>query len=164
MTTQASATEVAVPENARGLRWAAAVLRTARPRQWPKNLLVFAAPLAGATTGRPGGLAYAAAAFVAFGCASASVYYVNDVMDVEADVFVADQRRLDRGAPLHLVGQFVLDPERRPVAVDAKALGRDAFVGQHRDAPQLVPAEELVVGGIEQNRARGHGARRVVVI
>jgi decaprenyl-phosphate phosphoribosyltransferase len=66
-------------------RWLSAAVREARPRQWLKNLLVFAAPLAGATTGRPGGLAYAAAAFAAFVCASASVYYVNDVMDVERD-------------------------------------------------------------------------------
>jgi decaprenyl-phosphate phosphoribosyltransferase len=66
-------------------RWLGAAVRAARPRQWLKNLLVFAAPLAGATTGRPGGLAYAAAAFVAFSCASASVYYVNDVMDVDRD-------------------------------------------------------------------------------
>jgi decaprenyl-phosphate phosphoribosyltransferase len=50
-----------------------------------KNLLVFAAPLAGATMGRPDGLAYAVVAAVAFGCASASVYYVNDIMDVERD-------------------------------------------------------------------------------
>jgi decaprenyl-phosphate phosphoribosyltransferase len=66
-------------------RWWAAVVREARPRQWPKNLLVFAAPLAGATTGRPDGIAYAIVAAVAFGCASASVYFVNDVMDVERD-------------------------------------------------------------------------------
>ncbi|HEX3965248.1 MAG TPA: decaprenyl-phosphate phosphoribosyltransferase [Trebonia sp.] len=66
-------------------RWWAAVLHEARPRQWPKNLLVFAAPLAGATMGRPYGLAYAFLAAVAFGCASASVYFVNDVMDVERD-------------------------------------------------------------------------------
>ena len=32
------------------LRWATAVLPTARPWQWPKNLLVFAAPLAGTAT------------------------------------------------------------------------------------------------------------------
>jgi decaprenyl-phosphate phosphoribosyltransferase len=66
-------------------RWLTAVLHAARPRQWLKSLLVFAAPLAGATTGRPDGLAYAVAACVAFGCASASVYYVNDVMDAERD-------------------------------------------------------------------------------
>jgi decaprenyl-phosphate phosphoribosyltransferase len=66
-------------------RWLAAVVRTTRPRQWPKNLLVFAAPLAGATLGRPDGLGYAAAAAVAFGCASAAVYLVNDVVDAERD-------------------------------------------------------------------------------
>jgi decaprenyl-phosphate phosphoribosyltransferase len=66
-------------------RWWTAAVREARPRQWPKNLLVFAAPLAGATMGRPDGLAYAIVAALAFGCASASVYFVNDVMDVERD-------------------------------------------------------------------------------
>ena len=67
------------------VRWWTAVAGEARPRQWPKNLLVFAAPLAGATTGRPDGLAYAVVAALAFGCAAASVYFVNDVMDVERD-------------------------------------------------------------------------------
>lgn len=85
MTTQTSATEVAVPVHARGLRWVTAVVRTARPRQWPKNLLVFAAPLAGATMGRDEGLGYALAAAVAFVAASAAVYYVNDVVDAGRD-------------------------------------------------------------------------------
>ena len=85
MTTQTSATEVALPAPARGLRWAVAVLRTARPRQWPKNLLVFAAPLAGASLGRRDGLAYALVAAAAFGCASVAVYFVNDVADAERD-------------------------------------------------------------------------------
>jgi decaprenyl-phosphate phosphoribosyltransferase len=66
-------------------RWLAAAVRTTRPRQWPKNLLVFAAPLAGATVGRPDGLGYAVLAAVAFGCASAAVYLVNDVVDAERD-------------------------------------------------------------------------------
>jgi decaprenyl-phosphate phosphoribosyltransferase len=66
-------------------RWLAAAVRTTRPRQWPKNLLVFAAPLAGATTGRADGLGYAVLAAVAFGCASAAVYLVNDVVDAERD-------------------------------------------------------------------------------
>ena len=53
-----SRTELAAPRPAAGrlsARWWTAVLREARPRQWPKNLLVFAAPLAGATMGRPDG-------------------------------------------------------------------------------------------------------------
>jgi decaprenyl-phosphate phosphoribosyltransferase len=66
-------------------RWLAAVVRTTRPRQWPKNLLVFAAPLAGATVGRDDGFGYAVLAAVAFGCASAAVYLVNDVVDAERD-------------------------------------------------------------------------------
>jgi decaprenyl-phosphate phosphoribosyltransferase len=66
-------------------RWAIAAIQTARPRQWPKNLLVFAAPLAGASLGRNDGFAYALLAMFAFGCASAAVYFVNDVVDVERD-------------------------------------------------------------------------------
>lgn len=62
-----------------------AALEAARPRQWPKNLLVFAAPLAGATLGRDDGLAYAMVAAVAFTAASASVYLINDVVDAERD-------------------------------------------------------------------------------
>jgi decaprenyl-phosphate phosphoribosyltransferase len=80
--------EAAAPGPARPVsasRWLSAVVREARPRQWLKNLLVFAAPLAGKTTGRPDGLAFALVAALAFLCASASVYYVNDIMDVERD-------------------------------------------------------------------------------
>jgi decaprenyl-phosphate phosphoribosyltransferase len=68
-----------------GGRWLAAAAETARPRQWPKNLLVFAAPLAGASTGRDEGLGYALAAALAFVAASAAVYYVNDVLDAGRD-------------------------------------------------------------------------------
>jgi decaprenyl-phosphate phosphoribosyltransferase len=68
-----------------GGHWLAAAAETARPRQWPKNLLVFAAPLAGASTGRDEGLGYALAAALAFVAASAAVYYVNDVLDAGRD-------------------------------------------------------------------------------
>jgi len=67
------------------VQWLVAVVQTARPRQWPKNLLVFAAPLAGASLGRNNGLAYALAAAAAFIAASAAVYFINDVMDAERD-------------------------------------------------------------------------------
>lgn len=66
-------------------RWPIAVLRSARPRQWPKNLLVFAAPLAGASLGRDDGLAYAFVAAIAFTAASVAVYLVNDVLDADRD-------------------------------------------------------------------------------
>jgi decaprenyl-phosphate phosphoribosyltransferase len=64
-------------------RWLRAVIVTTRPRQWPKNLLVFAAPLAGASLGHRFG--YALVAMFAFGCASAAVYFVNDVADAGRD-------------------------------------------------------------------------------
>src|SRR5580698_11516283 len=67
------------------LHWATAVLTTARPWQWPKNLLVFAAPLAGASLGRDDGLGYALAAAAAFTAAAAAVYFVNDVLDADRD-------------------------------------------------------------------------------
>jgi decaprenyl-phosphate phosphoribosyltransferase len=57
------------------------LLVTARPRQWIKNVLVFAAPLAA-------GAFVAPASFVAlpaFILASAGTYFVNDAVDVEAD-------------------------------------------------------------------------------
>ena len=93
MTAETSATEEtarpgkakAAPRHARKPAWVIAVLRTARPRQWPKNLLVFAAPLAGATWGRPDGALYALVAAAAFGCASVAVYFINDVVDAERD-------------------------------------------------------------------------------
>ena len=53
-------------------RWLQAVVRTTRPRQWPKNLLVFAAPLAAGSLGRDHGFAYALPAMFAFGWASAA--------------------------------------------------------------------------------------------
>jgi decaprenyl-phosphate phosphoribosyltransferase len=64
---------------------AGAAVQAARPRQWPKNLLVFAAPLAAATLGRDDGFFYALAAFGAFTAASSAVYLINDVLDVERD-------------------------------------------------------------------------------
>jgi decaprenyl-phosphate phosphoribosyltransferase len=88
VTAQISTPEVAgrtIPRAARLALWLSAAVRSARPRQWPKNLLVVAAPLAGASLGRRDGLAYAVVAALAFGCASVAVYYVNDVLDVERD-------------------------------------------------------------------------------
>ena len=67
------------------LFWPLALLRAARPRQWPKNLLVFAAPLAGDSLGRDDGPAYALVAVAAFGAASVAVYLINDVLDADRD-------------------------------------------------------------------------------
>ncbi|HEY3735577.1 MAG TPA: decaprenyl-phosphate phosphoribosyltransferase [Streptosporangiaceae bacterium] len=65
--------------------WLTAAGQTARPRQWPKNLLVFAAPLAAASLGRDEGLGYAIGTAAAFIAASTAVYFVNDVIDAPRD-------------------------------------------------------------------------------
>jgi decaprenyl-phosphate phosphoribosyltransferase len=65
--------------------WLTAVITTARPRQWPKNLLVLAAPLAAASQGRDDGTGYALVALAAFTAASAAVYFINDVADASRD-------------------------------------------------------------------------------
>jgi decaprenyl-phosphate phosphoribosyltransferase len=81
---QASVPGAVAPPNSPARRLRAAI-RTTRPRQWPKNLLVFAAPLAAASFGRDHGFYYALIAMLAFACASSAVYFVNDVVDVERD-------------------------------------------------------------------------------
>ena len=77
------ATRSRIARHARRPSWPVSVLRTARPRQWPKNLLVFAAPLAGGTWGD--GFGYALVAAAAFTAASVAVYFINDVADAERD-------------------------------------------------------------------------------
>jgi decaprenyl-phosphate phosphoribosyltransferase len=74
-----------IAHSASPARWLAAVVQTSRPRQWPKNLLVFAAPLAAASLGRDDGLGYALVAAVVFTVAAAAVYFVNDVVDADRD-------------------------------------------------------------------------------
>jgi len=71
------------PTRRRGL--AAAMLVTARPRQWLKNLLVLAAPAAAGVLLVPSAAAAAAWAAVAFTLASASTYFVNDARDIASD-------------------------------------------------------------------------------
>ncbi|OLF07587.1 decaprenyl-phosphate phosphoribosyltransferase [Actinophytocola xinjiangensis] len=64
------------------------VVRTARPRQWVKNVLVLAAPFAAYAADpvfHPEVVFDALVAFVAFCLVSSAVYLVNDAIDVEAD-------------------------------------------------------------------------------
>jgi len=61
------------------------LVRAVRPRQWVKNVLVLAAPMAAGVITEPDVLLAAAIAFVAFSLAASGVYLVNDVRDVAAD-------------------------------------------------------------------------------
>lgn len=56
-----------------------------RPKQWVKNVLVAAAPVAAGTLLEPRVALLTLGAFVTFCLASASIYLINDVRDVESD-------------------------------------------------------------------------------
>jgi decaprenyl-phosphate phosphoribosyltransferase len=81
-----AATQVATSLDRREL------LRAMRPRQWPKNLLVFAAPMAAGALGRPATLGLSVVAFAAFTAAAAGGYLLNDVCDLRADRLHPDKR------------------------------------------------------------------------
>jgi decaprenyl-phosphate phosphoribosyltransferase len=64
---------------------AAALVRAMRPRQWIKNLLVVAAPLAAGKIDDRDVITATLLALISFCCASSAVYLVNDTLDREAD-------------------------------------------------------------------------------
>lgn len=107
--TGAPATDV-VPATWRSL------VRTARPKQWIKNLLVFAAPAAAAVLDEPDQLVRTVVAFVAFCLAASGTYFFNDALDAHADRQhpskqfrpVAAQHISERLAKLIAVGLMVL--------------------------------------------------------
>jgi decaprenyl-phosphate phosphoribosyltransferase len=64
---------------------AAAAVVAMRPRQWLKNVLVFAAPLAAGSLLEPDVLVPSLIAFVAFCLISSATYIINDIRDIPAD-------------------------------------------------------------------------------
>jgi decaprenyl-phosphate phosphoribosyltransferase len=62
-----------------------ALLRALRPKQWLKNVLVFAAPAAAEVIDEPDQLVRTVVTFVAFSAVASSTYLVNDVADASAD-------------------------------------------------------------------------------
>jgi decaprenyl-phosphate phosphoribosyltransferase len=95
-TTSPSGTRVAAPQERDGgpgtgpraggtLSLLAGLVRLARPRQWTKNLLVFAAPAAAGVLDNTGPAVEALIAFAAFCLAASGTYYINDARDAEAD-------------------------------------------------------------------------------
>jgi 4-hydroxybenzoate polyprenyltransferase len=62
-----------------------ALLAAMRPRQWTKNLLVFAGLIFSHSLHEPLLVARSAAAFVLFCLLSGGIYLINDVLDVERD-------------------------------------------------------------------------------
>jgi 4-hydroxybenzoate polyprenyltransferase len=64
---------------------AISLVRSLRPSQWTKNLIVFAGLIFGQRLLDPGAILYAAAAFAVFCALSGVVYLINDIADREAD-------------------------------------------------------------------------------
>ena len=64
---------------------APAVIRAVRPRQWLKNVLVAAAPLAAGALFQSGVWLTVLVTFAIFCATSSGIYLVNDLLDVEAD-------------------------------------------------------------------------------
>src|SRR3954468_6459949 len=90
-----------------------AALVAMRPRQWLKNLLLFAGIIFAAEIGDATRWVEALAAFIAYCAASSAAYLVNDLRDVEADRAhpVKRRRPIARG-----------ELARRPAVVLAGAL------------------------------------------
>jgi decaprenyl-phosphate phosphoribosyltransferase len=61
------------------------LFKEARPKQWAKNILVFAAPGAAGVLSQSDVLTKALITFVAFCLASSGTYFWNDILDVDAD-------------------------------------------------------------------------------
>lgn len=73
------------PTSPRGGAMVRGLVRTARPRQWVKNLLVFAAPGAAGVLTELSTLGRATTAFAVFCLAASGTYFFNDMVDREAD-------------------------------------------------------------------------------
>lgn len=84
MTTQPSAPSP-TSEAQRPKTFLPAPIRAMRPRQWIKNVLVFAAPLSAGVLFDPHVILRCILAFFAFSMASATIYLINDIMDVAED-------------------------------------------------------------------------------
>lgn len=89
---------------------AGGLIRTARPRQWVKNVLLFAAPFGAGVITHADALARTCLAFVLFCVAASGAYFLNDAVDVEAD-----RRHLRKS--------------RRPVAAGAVPVGLAKVIG-----------------------------------
>lgn len=110
------------------------ILRSARPKQWLKNVLVFAAPGAAGVLDQPGELGTTLLAFASFSVAASGTYFWNDVLDVESDrshptkskrpiaagtVSLATGRILGTLLPIVALGLATLTGEWRAVVVVA---------------------------------------------
>lgn len=129
------------------------LIRAVRPKQWLKNVLVFAAPGAAGVLDQGRELWVTAVVFVAFCLAASSVYIWNDVMDVEAD----RRHPLKRGRPIASGEVTVATARFVGTVASVVALALTAVTGRVETAGVLV-AYLLV------NVAYNLGVKRVPVL
>jgi decaprenyl-phosphate phosphoribosyltransferase len=78
-------TDAVAPFAAPAALSARSLLRSLRPKQWAKNVLVVAAPAAAGVLSEGDVVAKVALAFVSFCLVSSATYLLNDVRDIESD-------------------------------------------------------------------------------
>ncbi|HEV7196800.1 MAG TPA: decaprenyl-phosphate phosphoribosyltransferase [Pedococcus sp.] len=76
---------MATVSSTRGPSLVLSLVELSRPRQWLRNVLVAAVPIAAGTILHPAVLLATAQAFLAFSLAASATYCFNDVLDAEAD-------------------------------------------------------------------------------
>lgn len=146
-------TEAALPARAAGRSPALGLLLAARPRQWLKGALVFAAPVAAGRWVQPEVAIGAVISAVAFTLTAAGCYLFNDVHDAAADRahpakrlrpvaagWVAPWLALLAGAALILAGPllaFGTDREELGVFVVAYAILTTCYTGGLKNVPGL---------------------------
>lgn len=129
-----------------------ALIQELRPRQWSKNLLLFAGVLFSQQAGHPELLLRAATGFVTFSLLAGSVYLLNDLRDVEQDRLHPKKRERQIAS-----GRLPVPAAWAAVAVLLLAVGALSFwLG-----PQfsIVAAAYLVM-----NVAYNHGLRDQVLL
>ncbi len=100
--------------------------RESRPKQWLKNVLVFAAPGAAGVLDEGNNLALTVLAFLSFCFAASGIYIWNDLLDVEAD-----RRHPTKCNRPIASGQLAVIPARiAGVAFPVIALGLAALTGR----------------------------------
>ncbi len=85
------------------------LVTAARPKQWVKNLFVFAAPVFSVRFVEPEILLRSLLAFLALSCAASGVYLINDIVDREADRQHPAKRKRPLAAGRLTVGQCALE-------------------------------------------------------
>lgn len=127
-------------------------MRLTRPRQWVKNALVLAPVVFAGQAGDADAVGRAVAAALLFTLASAAVYVLNDLVDVERDRLHPRKRH---ARPL-AAGRVSPRAARRLAIV----LGAGAMLGV-APWPALVP---VIMGFVALNAAYSLGLKRVPVV